>query len=85
MERTNLEGHQIGKIEIHDTYTTVEVPQDSRDEAIQSLNGCKINGRKVAVRLYEDRGPAVPTAIGAGSPEKSGMTACPANLAGTEA
>ena len=60
VERTNLEGPQIGKIEIHDTYTTVEVPQDSRDEAIQSLNGCKINGRKVAVRLYEDRGPRRP-------------------------
>ena len=57
VERTNLEGRQIGKIEIHDTYTTVEVPKDQQEEAIQSLDGCKINGRKVAVRLYEDRAP----------------------------
>lgn len=55
VERTELVGKQIGKIEIYDEYTTVEVPDEHKDTAQAGLDGCKINGKKVAVKLSDEK------------------------------
>jgi len=49
-----LEGSQIGKIEIRDTFSLVEVSPASADRIIRAVNGTTIKGR--AVRVDYDRG-----------------------------
>jgi ATP-dependent RNA helicase DeaD len=49
-----LEGSQIGKIEIRDTFSLVEVSPASADRIIRAVNGTTIRGR--AVRVDYDRG-----------------------------
>jgi len=49
-----VEGSQVGKIEIRDTYSLVEVVSESADTVIRRLNGTTIRGR--AVRVDHDRG-----------------------------
>ncbi len=49
-----VEGSQVGKIEIRDTFSLVEVMPASADLIIRSLNGTTIRGR--AVRVDYDRG-----------------------------
>jgi ATP-dependent RNA helicase DeaD len=49
-----VEGSQVGKIEIKDTYSLVEVLPGVADKIIRGLNGTTIRGR--AVRVDHDRG-----------------------------
>jgi ATP-dependent RNA helicase DeaD len=49
-----VEGSQVGKIEIRDTFSLVEVNQGVADKIIRNLNGTTIRGR--AVRVDHDRG-----------------------------
>ncbi|MGN0695151.1 MAG: helicase-related protein, partial [Oscillospiraceae bacterium] len=50
---TGLPGKAFGKIDIYDSYSTVEVPADEKDSIIEAMNGQKINGQKVTVKLYD--------------------------------
>ncbi|MCI5751913.1 MAG: DEAD/DEAH box helicase [Oscillospiraceae bacterium] len=50
---TNLPGKAFGKIDIYDNYSTVEVPADEKDSIIEVMNGQKINGQRVTVKLYD--------------------------------
>jgi ATP-dependent RNA helicase DeaD len=49
-----VEGSQVGKIEIRDTFSLVEVLPPVAEKIIRSLNGTTIRGR--AVRVDHDRG-----------------------------
>jgi ATP-dependent RNA helicase DeaD len=49
-----VEGSQVGKIEIRETYSLVEVASGVADRIIRKLNGTTIRGR--AVRVDHDRG-----------------------------
>ena len=49
-----LEGSKVGKIEIRDTFSLVEVAPDDADRIIQALNGTTIRGR--STRVDYDRG-----------------------------
>ncbi len=55
VEATGMAGTEFGKIDIHDQYTTVEVPETQSTFVIDKMQNEKINGRAVAVRLHEDR------------------------------
>ena len=48
-ERTNLEGREIGKVDISHEQTAVEIPAGSCDEVIKAMAGCKICGRPVSI------------------------------------
>lgn len=56
VEATGMSGSDFGKIDIHDQYTTVEVPAAESDFVIDAMHGSKINGKAVAVRQYDERG-----------------------------
>src|SRR3712207_7539337 len=43
---TDLPGSAIGKIEIRDTFSIVEVPSDAAERVIQTLNGTSMRGRR---------------------------------------
>ena len=45
-ERTGLSGRDIGKIEIFEDNTTVEIPQEQAEEVLSSMQDCRINGKK---------------------------------------
>jgi len=47
---TDLDGHQIGGIEIAERFSLVEVPLDSVDAVMHSLKGTSVRGRKIVVR-----------------------------------
>jgi ATP-dependent RNA helicase DeaD len=49
-----VEGSQVGKIEIRETFSLVEVIPEVADKIIRSLNGTSIRGR--SVRVDHDRG-----------------------------
>ena len=55
VEATGMAGNEFGKIDIHDQYTTVEVPETETDFVIDSMQNEKINSKSVAVRRYEER------------------------------
>ena len=44
-----LQGAQVGKIEMRDTHSTVEVPTESASAVIQALNGRSLKGRSLRV------------------------------------
>lgn len=50
----DLPGSAVGKIEIRDTFSVVEVPADQADRIIEAVNGITIRGR--SVRVDFDRG-----------------------------
>lgn len=54
-ERTGLIGKEIGKIEIFDSRSVVEVPLARLDEVVEQMQGCKIAGRATHTRVYTDR------------------------------
>ncbi len=56
VDATGLPGKSFGKIDIYDRMTTVEVPEADKEHVISSMQNGKINGTKVSVRLYEERG-----------------------------
>jgi ATP-dependent RNA helicase DeaD len=51
-ERTGIPGKLFGKIDIFDKFSTIEVPADSVDTVISTMNGGKINNQTVTVRAY---------------------------------
>lgn len=55
VEATGMAGSDFGKIDIHDQFTTVEVPETELDFVVDAMQNEKINGKKVAVRRYEER------------------------------
>jgi len=42
---SGIRGKEIGKIEIFDSFSTVEVPSDSVDNILKAMQRCKINGK----------------------------------------
>lgn len=56
VEATGMAGNEFGKIDIHDQFTTVEVPESELDFVVDAMQHEKINGKSVAVRRYEERG-----------------------------
>ncbi|HEX8431978.1 MAG TPA: DbpA RNA binding domain-containing protein [Longimicrobium sp.] len=51
---TNIAGSQVGKIDIRDTFSIVEVPAELAEKVIAAVNGITIKGR--ATRVDFDRG-----------------------------
>jgi ATP-dependent RNA helicase DeaD len=60
---TSLSGDRVGRIDIRDTFSVVEVPGSAADEVIRALNGRSLRGR--AVRVDYDRKGGAPRAGGA--------------------
>lgn len=58
-ERTELSGRDIGKIEIFDESTVVEVPKDQAEEVLSAMQNCRINGQRVTVSVYKSNGKNV--------------------------
>lgn len=52
VDATGMSGRDFGKIDIFDTHTTVEIPEDEKEYILESTNSMKINGNKVEVKLY---------------------------------
>lgn len=64
-----IQGSRIGKIEIRDSFSIVEVQAEFADRVIQSVNGTTIKGRSVRAdydRGGAERGPRRPGAGGSG-------------------
>ena len=55
-ERTSLHGSDIGKIEIYDDYTVVEVPKQEEEQVLAAMEGCKINGMDTTTRKWFTKG-----------------------------
>ncbi len=53
---TGIDGSEVGKIEVRDTYTLVDVHERVAERVIHALNGRTIRGR--SARVDYDRGPA---------------------------
>jgi ATP-dependent RNA helicase DeaD len=54
----DIKGSDIGKIDIRDTFSIVEVPADAAERVISSLNGTTIRNRSVRVDYDRQRKPA---------------------------
>jgi len=67
---TDLPGSAIGKIEIRDTFSIVEVPSDAAERVIQTLNGTTMRGRALRVDYDRQRRTAGPA--GPGGPRGGG-------------
>jgi ATP-dependent RNA helicase DeaD len=65
----DIKGSDIGKIEIRDTFSIVEVPADAAERVISSLNGTTIRNRSVRVDYDRQRKPGGPGG-GAGGPRR---------------
>jgi len=64
---SGVTGSQVGKIEIRDSFSIVEVEEAAAEKVIKSLNGTTVRGR--AVRVDYDRGSRGP---GRGGPKPKG-------------
>ena len=53
VDATGMSGRDFGKIDIFDTHTTVEIPENEKDYILDSTNPMKINGNKVEVKIYK--------------------------------
>ncbi len=49
-EKSRIPGRNIGKISLFDSYSFVEVPADSAEQIIMSINDIMIGGKKVRIR-----------------------------------
>ena len=74
-----VEGSQVGKIEIRETFSLVEVNTESADRVIKGLNGTTIKGR--SVRADYDRGGPKGRG-GAGSRRSAGDRGAPGTAGG---
>ena len=52
-----ISGDQVGRIEIRDTFSIVEVASDVGERVIQALNGTTVKGRSLRVD-YDRKTPA---------------------------
>lgn len=50
VDATGISGKNFGKIDIHDNFTTVDVPVNKIDYIVNSMKNSKINGNKVIVK-----------------------------------
>ncbi|MFL5385213.1 MAG: DbpA RNA binding domain-containing protein [Longimicrobiaceae bacterium] len=66
----NIPGSSVGKIEIRDTFSIVEVPADAAQKVIDAVNGTTIKGR--SVRVDYDRGADRARRPGPGGPGGGG-------------
>lgn len=48
---SGIRGKEIGKIEVFDKFTTVEVPKESANQVIKAMKNCKINGKLTTTTL----------------------------------
>ncbi|HXY29217.1 MAG TPA: DEAD/DEAH box helicase [Gemmatimonadaceae bacterium] len=55
-----IPGAQIGRVELRDTHTLVEIPATEAEAAVKRLAGITIRGRRVAARVDQDRPRGVP-------------------------
>lgn len=53
VDATGMSGQDFGKIDIFDSHTTVEVPEDETDFILDAANPMKINGNPVEVKLFK--------------------------------
>jgi len=60
-ERCDLRGSDIGKIEIYDHKTVVQVPQRSLEHVLEAMVGCKINGIPTQTNVYQGGGEKRPS------------------------
>lgn len=69
-----IDGDLIGRIEMRDTFSRVEVAREVAQKVIRSLNGTTVRGRSVRVDLdrSERAGGRSPRAGGRGGPRKRG-------------
>jgi ATP-dependent RNA helicase DeaD len=62
---TDLEGAQVGKIDVRESHSTVEVPAQAAAAVIQALNGRSLRGRSLRVDYdRKERTPRPPTSRG---------------------
>ncbi len=54
VHETGMDGKDFGKIDIHDTYSTVEVPFADFDFIMESMQHATIAGKSVSLRKYEE-------------------------------
>ncbi len=66
----DIKGSDIGKIEIRDTFSIVEVPADAAERVISSLNGTTIRNRSVRVDYDRQRTKPAGGPGGAGGPRR---------------
>jgi ATP-dependent RNA helicase DeaD len=70
---TALEGSQVGKIEVRESHSTVEVPAEFAAAVIEALNGRSLRGRSLRVDYdRKERTPRTPPSRG--SPRTGGGT-----------
>ncbi len=50
-----IPGHKIGRIDVHDAFTFVEIPAELADMVIHSLDDLMMRGRRVRVKQAKDR------------------------------
>ncbi len=48
-ERAGVSSHDIGKVQISESFSTVQVPSDLLEEVMRAMRGCKICGKPVHV------------------------------------
>jgi ATP-dependent RNA helicase DeaD len=66
----DIKGSDIGKIDIRDTFSIVEVPADAAERVISSLNGTTIRNRSVRVDYDRQRSKPAGGPGGAGGPRR---------------
>jgi len=52
---SGISGKAIGKIELGNGFSIVEVPESSADTVIEALSGAKIRGQRVSARRERPR------------------------------
>lgn len=57
-ERTGIPSKLIGKIDIFDDQSVIEIPHELVDEVLESMVGCKICDKTTTTELYTDKGSA---------------------------
>jgi ATP-dependent RNA helicase DeaD len=55
VRKTGIDGKQIGKIDIHSTYTFIEIPEQSAEHVLVSLDKTKIKGVPIVVEPAKKR------------------------------
>jgi ATP-dependent RNA helicase DeaD len=54
-EKSSIPGRNIGKIDLFDSYSFVEVPADLAEQVIGSINDMMISGKRVTVKKAKDK------------------------------
>jgi ATP-dependent RNA helicase DeaD len=50
---TGLDRSQVGRIEIHDRHSTIELPRDLPDAMLERLRRCKVSGHPLSIEAIE--------------------------------